>query len=74
MTNRKQKHLDESWIVKANRERDRLENIKSRERLEELLDEYQVYELTADLPIINLEPISFVKEFEKGIDNREPIE
>lgn len=27
--------MDESWVVKANRERDRLEGIKSRERLEE---------------------------------------
>ena len=34
MTSRKQKHLDESWVVKANRERDRLADIKSRERIE----------------------------------------
>ncbi len=36
MTHRKQKHMDESWVVKANRERDELERIKSRESVEAL--------------------------------------
>lgn len=40
MTNRKQKHLDESWVVKANRERDRLANIESRKRMENFREIY----------------------------------
>jgi len=41
MTHRKQKHLDESWVVKANRERDELERIKSREKFDEFRDEFR---------------------------------
>jgi hypothetical protein len=32
--------MDESWVVKANRERDRLADIKSRERLENFREIY----------------------------------
>jgi len=39
VTRRKQKHMDESWAVKANREREELERIESRERLDEMLEE-----------------------------------
>lgn len=74
MTPTQRKHFGESWVVTANRERDRQADIESRERIEaereKLLDEYQAYELTADLPILDLD--SVVKVSEKGIDNREP--
>ncbi len=74
MTHRKQKHMDESWVVKANRERDELERIKSRESIEALREEFSVppaaYELTdeqiSELPILDI--VSVVKELENVLD------
>lgn len=41
MSIRKQKHMDESWVVKANRERDRLADIKSREQWDGFREEFR---------------------------------
>ena len=40
MTLRRQKHLDESWVVKINRERDQREQIISRARFEAFREVY----------------------------------
>ena len=84
MTPTKSKHTGESWVVTANRERDRLAEIKSRERIERVREEFRnlyigMYELTdeqmADLPILDpsiREPVSVVKDSEKGLDRDEP--
>lgn len=37
---KKQKHMDESWVVKANRERDRISQEESRKQWEELQEEF----------------------------------
>jgi hypothetical protein len=39
MTTKRQKHLNESWVVKANRERDRLQDEESRAKFEEFRED-----------------------------------
>jgi hypothetical protein len=41
VTPNKRKHFGESWVVEANRERDRQHQIESRERHEEFLEEFR---------------------------------
>jgi hypothetical protein len=39
VTTKRQKHMDESWVVKANRERDRLQDEESRAKFEEFRED-----------------------------------
>lgn len=71
MTPTKRRHFGESWVVEANRERDRQHQIESRELIEQVREEFRNLKISDGewFPVrrdvsFDLHPVSVVKESE----------